>query len=194
MKTICVYCGANTGFDSTYTRVAQDFASGLGKRGMKLVYGAGNVGLMGVIADEALQAGVHVTGVIPFFLRDKEVCHTGIQEVIVTETMHSRKAIMEKRSDAFVALPGGFGTLDELAEILTWAQLGLHQKPIALLNVNGYFDPLLAMADHMMKEGFLRQENRSLLLDADTVDGLFEALDSYTPPPGIGKWLDRQLI
>lgn len=193
MKTICVYCGANAGFNEAYKQAGQAFAQALGKGGYSLIYGAGNVGLMGIIADEALASGVHVTGVIPTFLKEKEVCHTGIQEVIVTKTMHERKAIMEERSDAFVALPGGFGTLDELAEILTWAQLGLHQKPIALLNVKDYFTPLLRFADHMMKEGFLKEANRSLLIDAGNVETLFQKLENYTPPPSTGKWLDRQL-
>lgn len=194
MKTICVYCGANAGFDETYAEAGRAFARGLGARSFNLVYGAGNVGLMGIIADEALTQGVHVTGVIPTFLKEKEVCHTEIQEVLVTETMHERKAIMEQRSDAFVALPGGFGTLDELAEVLTWAQLGLHRKPIALLNVSNYFTPFIHFVDHIMKEGFLREENRGLLIHADSVDELFNKLDSFTPPPETGKWIDRQLI
>ena len=194
MKSICVYCGANTGFDEAYAEAGKAFARELGKRNFNLVYGAGNVGLMGIIADEALASGVHVTGVIPTFLKEKEVCHTEIQEVLVTETMHERKAIMEERSDAFVALPGGFGTLDELAEILTWAQLGLHHKPIALLNVNDYFTPLITFVDHVMEQGFLKKENRGLLIDANSVDDLFEKIENYTPPPETGKWLDRQLI
>jgi uncharacterized protein (TIGR00730 family) len=194
MKTICVYCGANAGFDEAYAEAGRAFARGLGARDLNLVYGAGNVGLMGIIADEALAQGVHVTGVIPGFLKEKEVCHTEIQEVVVTETMHERKAIMEQRSDAFVALPGGFGTLDELAEILTWSQLGLHSKPIALLNVNNYFTPFIQFADHIMEQGFLKQTNRKLLLDADTIDELFDKIESYTPPPETGKWLNRQLI
>ncbi|MFK7970104.1 MAG: TIGR00730 family Rossman fold protein [Bacteroidia bacterium] len=193
MKNVCVYCGANSGFDPAYAEAGKAFARELAQRGHGLVYGAGNVGMMGIIADEALAHGAHVLGVIPTFLKEKEVCHTGIQEVVVTETMHERKAIMEVRSDAFVALPGGFGTLDELCEILTWAQLGLHQKPIALLNVNGYFDPLLALADHMMQEGFLKKENRNLLIEATEVPALFDMLEQYDPPAPTGKWLDRQL-
>ncbi len=152
------------------------------------MYGAGNIGLMGVIADAVLDGGGKVLGVIPSFLKEKEVCHTKLTELVVTETMHERKWIMEERSDAVIVMPGGFGTLDEFFEILTWKQLRLHAKPIGILNVDGYFDQLLDMVRHMVKEGFVRESNLGLFTVSDDIG---ELLGKMTRPVDLGaeKWL-----
>lgn len=188
MKTICVFCGANSGFSTEYAEAARSLGRLLAGRKIRMVFGAGKVGLMGIIADEMLAHGGEVIGVIPHFLMAKEVGHTGLTELIQTETMHERKKIMADLSDGFIAMPGGFGTMDELNEILTWAQLGLHSDPIGLLNVAGYFDPLLGMFDHMVKEGFLRQENRSLVLDDADGAPLLAKMESFVSPQ-VPKWL-----
>jgi uncharacterized protein (TIGR00730 family) len=163
----------------------------LAVRSIGLVYGGGNVGLMGVLADAMLEKGGTVTGVIPDFLLQKEVGHRGLSELIVVETMHERKAIMADRADSFMALPGGFGTLDELCEILTWSQLGLHRHPVGLLNLNGYFDGLIAFFDHMTQQGFLHQKNREILLVHEDTERLLQLMDHYQPPQ-VEKWLDRE--
>lgn len=184
MKHICVFCGANTGSDPLYAQVATEVGRHIAEQHYTLVYGAGNVGLMGVIADAVMAHGGQATGVIPEFLQKWEVAHDNLDELIITQTMHERKAIMAERADAFVALPGGYGTLDELFEILTWRQLHLHQKPIGLLNVKGYFDPLLQMVDRMKEEGFLRAENHQLILSANTVGDLFAQLSQQATQLG----------
>jgi uncharacterized protein (TIGR00730 family) len=189
MKRICVFCGANPGKGSVYAAAARELGRYLAQNQLELVYGAGNVGLMGILADACLQAGGHVIGVIPTFLKEKEVCHMGLQELIVTDTMHQRKAHMEERSDGFIAMPGGYGTLDELAEILTWAQLGLHTKPIGLLNVEGYFDPLIAYFDSMQDKGFLHPRNREMVLTASEPAALLQKMQAYQAPR-VEKWLE----
>jgi uncharacterized protein (TIGR00730 family) len=184
MKHICVFCGANTGSNPLYAQVATEVGRYIAEQHYTLVYGAGNVGLMGVIADAVMAHGGQTTGVIPEFLQKWEVAHDNLDELIITQTMHERKAIMAERADAFVALPGGYGTLDELFEILTWRQLHLHQKPIGLLNVKGYFDPLLQMVDRMKEEGFLQAENHQLILSANTVGDLFAQLSQQAAQLG----------
>src|SRR5271154_5558209 len=163
-RGVCVFCGSSSGKGPQYADSARRLGAALAARGLELVYGAGDVGLMGVLADAALAAGGRVVGVIPQALVQREVAHHGLSELHVVRTMHERKALMADRADAFLALPGGFGTADELFEILTWAQLGLHSKPVGLLNVAGFFDPLLAWIDRCVSDGFLRPENRDLLL------------------------------
>ena len=163
---IGVYCGSKAGVDgadSTYVRDAEALGHEIARRGLGLVYGGGNVGLMGVIAEAVMAGGGETVGVIPRALEEKELAHRGVSELIVVDNMHERKAIMAQRSIAFVALPGGYGTLEELFEVTAWAQLGFHQKPIGLLNTDGYFDHLLAFLDHAMHEGFLRERHRALL-------------------------------
>lgn len=160
----------------------------LAARGLALVYGGGRVGLMGVVASATLEAGGEVVGVIPHSLALKEIAQEDCTELVVVDTMHERKALMADRAGAFVALPGGYGTADELFEILTWAQLGIHRKPVALLNVNGFFTPLLAWLDHVVAEGFLRPKHRKLLLVADTVPALLDALAAWSPPEPTTKW------
>ena len=190
MQNVCVYCGSSMGFEGIHQEAAQAFGQTLAARQLGLVYGAGNVGLMGVVANAVLDNGGKVIGVIPQFLKDWEVAHTGLTELIVTQNMHSRKEKMADLSDAFVALSGGFGTMDELFEILTWSQLELHQKPIVILNLNGFYDPLLAMVDQLVKGGFLKSENRDLLLVATSVEAVFEKLASFKAAPLAGKWIE----
>ena len=187
MKRICVFCGSNAGARSEYAEAARALATVLAERKLGIVYGGGNVGLMGVLADAALARGGEVIGVIPQKLVDKEVAHRGVTELLVVETMHERKALMNDLSDAFMALPGGFGTLDEFFEVLTWSQLGFHGKPCALLNVAGYYDGMLAMLDHAVTERFLRPAHRELII-ADTEPlRLLQRLSAFVPAPK-GKW------
>lgn len=187
MKRICVFCGSNAGARSEYAEAARALAKVLAERKLGIVYGGGNVGLMGVLADAALEHGGEVIGVIPQKLVDKEVAHRGVTELRIVETMHERKALMNDLSDAFLALPGGFGTLDEFFEVLTWSQLGFHGKPCALLNVAGYYDGMLAMLDHAVTERFLRPAHRELVIaDTDPLR-LLQRLSAFVPAPK-GKW------
>jgi uncharacterized protein (TIGR00730 family) len=189
MRRLCVFCGSSTGRDTVYTDAARRFGAALAARGLGLVYGAGNIGLMGVLADAALASGAEVIGVIPRALVERELAHARLTRLHVVDTMHERKALMADLSDAFAALPGGFGTGDELFEILTWAQLGLHDKPIGLLNVAGYFDALLAWLDHMVDESFLRPEHRALLLTRSEPDALLDLLLHHRAASRPEKWI-----
>ena len=175
-KKICVYCGSKTGFRPLYAAAARELGSTMARRGIGLVYGGGNVGLMGLLADAALQGGAEVIGVIPRPLANKELAHQSLNELIVVENMHQRKAIMGRRSNAFVALPGGYGTLEELFEAVAWSQLGIHCKPLGLLNTAGYFGHLLAFLDQAVREDFLRPHHRSLLRVEETIDSLLDNL------------------
>ena len=175
MKRVCIFCGARTG-RMAFSDAAAQLAIELAKRGIGIVTGGGHVGLMGVVADAALAAGGTVTGVIPQSLADREVAHLGLTELHVVATMHERKALMADLSDAFIALPGGYGTLDEFCEIVTWAQLGIHAKPIGLLNVDGYYDELIALIDKAVREAFIPPENRALVRDASSIDELLRSL------------------
>jgi uncharacterized protein (TIGR00730 family) len=167
MRRVCVFCGSRAGGPVIYTESARHLGELLARRGLGLVYGGGHVGLMGVLADATLQAGGEVIGVISQALVDAELAHRSLTRLHIVETMHQRKALMADLADAFIALPGGFGTADELFEILTWSQLGLHRKPVGLVNVAGFFDPLLAWLDRAVHEGFLRPKHRQLLLSAE---------------------------
>jgi uncharacterized protein (TIGR00730 family) len=162
----------------------------LAKRSIGLVYGGGNVGLMGTVADAVLEFGGEVVGVIPQGLVDRELAHDGLTELIIVHSMHDRKAKMAEASDAFIAMPGGFGTFEEFCEIITWAQLGLHRKPCGILNVEGYYDSLLSLFDRAVSEGFLRPANRRLVIQEKVPDRLLDLLESYIPPP-TEKWIDR---
>lgn len=181
MHRICVFCGANSGHRPVFVERARELGRLLARRGIELVYGGGNVGLMGAVADGALSEGGRVIGVIPRALLEKELGHRGVQELIVVASMHERKAKMAELAQAFVALPGGFGTLDEICEVLTWTQLGFHEKPCGFLDVEGYWQPLLAMFDSAVANGFLRTDNRSLVLANEDADVLLEALASWRP-------------
>jgi len=192
LKTVCVYCGSNVGENPIYRKVAEEVGYLFAQRNIRLVYGAGHVGLMGVLADAALSAGGTVIGVIPEALANWEVAHSGLTELHQVANMHERKAMMADLSDAFIALPGGFGTLEEIFEVLTWTQLRFHDKPCGLLNVHGFFDPLLTFLNHMTAEGFLRPEHRHLVYTAEGIEPLLEALESFSPPT-VEKWWDTSL-
>lgn len=191
MKSICVYCGSNAGDKPVYAERAMALGDRIAKQGLALVYGGGNVGLMGVVADATLRAGGEVVGVIPQQLVDWEVAHRGVSRLEVVGSMHERKARMFDLSDAFVALPGGFGTLDEMFEMLTWRQLGLGDKPCAFLDVDGFYAPLMAMLDRMVAERFLHADQRRDLWHGDSIDLLFDWLGNYVPARA-DKWLDEK--
>lgn len=191
MKTICVYCGSNAGSDPAYAVQAKALGARLAADGIALVYGGGNVGLMGIVADAALANGGEVIGVIPQQLVDWEVAHRGVTRLEVVDSMHTRKARMFELSDGFVALPGGFGTLDEMFEMLTWRQLGLGKKPCAFLDVNGFWQPLMTMLDTMVRERFLHTEQRSDLWHGGDIDALLAWMRGYAPAQA-DKWLDEK--
>lgn len=182
MKRLGIFCGSSCGHDALHAASARKLGELLVRRGLGLVFGGGRIGLMGVLADAVLQAGGEVIGVIPKALLDKELAHSGLSELRVVPTMHQRKALMADLSDAFAALPGGFGTADELFEILTWAQLRIHSKPVGLLNLAGFFDPLLAWLDRAIADGFIKPRHRQLLIVAETPEELLDKLDRFSPP------------
>jgi len=188
LQRICVYCGSSPGNDEIYTRAAQDLANVLVQNKIELVYGGATMGTMGILADAVLEQGGAVHGVIPKMLEEKEIAHAGLTELHVVASMHERKSMMAALSDGFIALPGGLGTLEELIEIVTWGQLRFHEKPCGLLNVNGYFAKLLGFLDHMQDEGFLKPENRAMLLADDSPAGLLRQFEMYAAP-SIDKWL-----
>jgi len=190
IRRLCVYCGSSYGARDGYREAATRLGGLVAGRGIELVYGGGHVGLMGAVADGALAAGGRVIGVIPRALMDRELGHTGIQDLRVVADMHERKMTMADLADAFVALPGGWGTLEELTEMLTWLQLGIHAKPIGLLNVDGYFDALLAFAAPMVEERFVRPEHRALLNVETRPDALLDRLTEPVAPP-IDKWFEK---
>jgi uncharacterized protein (TIGR00730 family) len=192
MKRLCVFCGSNVGTRPTYAATARELAAELCRRRLGVVYGGGGVGLMGVLADAALAQGVEVIGVIPRPLATKELAHTGLTQMHVVASMHERKALMASLVDGFVAMPGGLGTLEETLEVLTWSQLGIHRKPIGLLNVEGYYDGLLAMIAHGVKETFIRREYLTLFVSAATPARLLDEMETWRPPPLPGAWLNLQ--
>ena len=189
MQRICVYCGSSSGKRPEYVAAAQTLASALVSRDLELVYGGATAGIMGAIADAMLELGGKVHGVLPHSLRRKELAHQGLTELHMVETMHERKAKMGDLSDGFIALPGGFGTFEELIEMITWGQLRFHAKPCGLLNVGGYYDHLIAMVAHAEQEGFIRSENRAMLLHDSEADGLLKQFENYAPPI-VEKWID----
>lgn len=190
MKRVCVFAGSSLGAASEYTTAARHLGQVLAGRGLGLVYGGASVGLMGAVADAVLEAGGHVTGVIPDALVAREIAHLGVSELRIVSSMHARKLLMSELADAFVALPGGLGTLEELFEVLTWAQLGLHRKPCGLLDVNGYFEGLLAFIDHAVEERFVRREYRQMLAVSTSADALLETIGRHAPP-AVEIWIDR---
>jgi hypothetical protein len=189
LASVCVYCGAHTGRDPAYTAAAALLGRTLAERGIRIVYGGGRVGLMGVVADAALAAGGRVTGIIPQALMKKELAHAGLTEMIVTTSMHERKAQMAERADAFVALPGGLGTFEELFEIWTWGQLGWHRKPCGVINVAGFYDGLIAFLDHAAGAGFVRPVHRGMLLVDDDPARLLDRFAQYEAP-AMPKWVE----
>ena len=191
LRTVCVYCGSNAGSRPIYAERAAELGTRLAREGIAVVYGGGNVGLMGVVADAALAAGGEVIGVIPEQLVNWEVAHRGLTRLDVVDSMHTRKARMFDLSDAFVALPGGFGTLDEMFEMLTWRQLGLGDRPCAFLDVDGFYAPLMGMLDRMVAERFLHPEQRTDLWHGDSIDAMLDWMRAYKPAQA-DKWMDEK--
>ena len=191
MKSVCVFCGSSMGNSPLYAETAYGLGKLLAENKIRLIYGGAKVGLMGTVADGALQHGGEVTGVLPRFLSGKEIAHSGLTELILVESMHERKMKMSELAGGFIALPGGMGTMEELCEILTWSQLGLHRKPAGVLNINGYFDFLLQLFRKMVEEGFLREKHHHLLLYADKADDLLEQMQQYQAPT-VEKWLTKK--
>jgi uncharacterized protein (TIGR00730 family) len=191
MKRICVFCGSSAGSQPEYRACAEQLGAELSRRKIGLVYGGGNVGLMGAIADSVLEAGGEAIGVIPEHLVSREIGHSRLTKLHIVHSMHERKALMADLSDAFIALPGGLGTLEEFCEVLTWSQLGLHAKPCGIVNVLGYYSPLLAMLDHAVQERFLKLQNRALVLARETPLELLKAFEDWRPAH-VEKWLDRE--
>ena len=190
MNSVCVFCGSSVGAHSAYHQAARDLGTALARRGLTLVYGGGRVGLMGIMAEAALANSGRVIGIIPDHLEEREVGHAGLTELYVVQSMHERKALMAEKSDAFLALPGGIGTLEEFFEVWTWGQLGLHSKPYGLLNVNGFYGPMVRMIDHMVQQEFLRPAHRDLVLVEEDIDRMLDKLARHHPPPQ-DKWLDE---
>lgn len=191
LKSVCVFCGASSGANPAYHDAAEQLGRALAERGLTLVYGGGKVGLMGVVADAAMAAGGEVIGVIPEALKALEVGHAGLSRLEVVEGMHARKARMAELADAFIALPGGLGTLEELFEVWTWGQLGYHGKPLGLLEVNGFYQKLTGFLDHLVAEQFVRQEHRAMLQLGHDADELIDALERWEPTT-LPKWTDRK--
>ena len=191
LSSLCVFCGSNAGAHPDYLEAAEAVGRGLAQRGLRVVYGGGKVGMMGAVADAARAAGGEVVGVIPQAIFDLEIGHTGIDDLRVVGSMHERKALMAELSDAFIALPGGIGTLEELFEVYTWAQLGIHSKPLGLIDVACYYEPLVAFLDHAVQERFLRPETRTLLAVSESLDDLLAQLETWEPVT-VHKWIDLE--
>src|SRR5688572_4414548 len=193
MKSVTVFCGSSNGTDPIYRSQAALLGKTLAERKIEIIYGGAKVGLMGAVADAALSAGGKVTGVIPRFLRSKEIAHAGLTDLILVESMHERKTKMHELCDGIIALPGGFGTLEELFEILTWAQLGLHKKPIGLLDINGFYDHLKKLLRTMVDKGFLKEINYDMLLISDDINDLLNQMKQYIAPV-IPKWISEEEV
>ena len=193
MKRITVFCGSSSGTDTIFLTQATILGQTLAKKNIELVYGGANVGLMGAVADGVLNHGGKVIGVLPIFLQSKELAHNNLTELILVDTMHERKTKMNDLCDGIIALPGGFGTLEELFEMLTWAQLGLHKKPIGILNTNGFYDSLLVLIQTMVDKGFLKPSNQKMLLISDTIDELLDKMEKYQAPI-VTKWINKETL
>ncbi|GGF23741.1 TIGR00730 family Rossman fold protein [Flavobacterium limi] len=190
MKRITVFCGSSFGTEEIYKEQASLLGETFAKQNIELIYGGANVGLMGAVADGVLNNGGKAIGVLPNFLRSKEIAHLGLTELILVESMHERKTKMNDLCDGVIALPGGFGTLEELFEMITWAQLGLHKKPIAILNINGFYDSLIQLTETMVSKGLLKEVNQQMLLVSDNIDDLLEKMKNYEAPT-VGKWIEK---
>jgi len=191
VKSVVVYCGSSDESRAVYLEAASRMGQALVDRGLTLIFGGGRTGMMGAVADAALQAGGTVVGIMPRQFDTPVLAHPGLSQMILVDSMHQRKALMAEMGDGFIALPGGFGTLEELFEILTWAQIGMHSKPVGVLNAEGYFDPLLALIDHARREGFIYSVHRALLACERTPEALLDRLAAYAPPQGLERWVDR---
>lgn len=193
MKRVTVFCGSNMGSDKNFQSQATFVGKTLAKNQIEVVYGGAKVGLMGALADGALSEGGRVIGILPKFLSLKEIVHDGLTELIMVETMHKRKTMMNELCDGVIALPGGFGTLEELFEMTTWAQLGLHKKPIAILNTNGFYDALIVMIQTMVDNGFLKAENQKMILISDNIEDLLQKMKDYVAP-NVNKWISKEEV
>lgn len=193
MQRVCVFCGSSPGVKQEYAVGARELGLVLAKKNIDLVYGGGHVGLMGIVADAAMSAGAKAIGIIPRCLADKEVAHQGLTELKIVQTMHERKALMSELSDGFIAMPGGFGTLEELFEVITWAQLGIHKKPFGLFNVAGYYDKLIEFMDFQVEQGFVPQRHREMIIVSDEAEQLVEMLESFHPVAQ-EKWASTRQI
>jgi uncharacterized protein (TIGR00730 family) len=191
MKSITVFCGSSFGTDKIFEEQAYLLGETLAKLKIDLIYGGANVGLMGTVADGALANGGKVIGVLPHFLQTKEIAHQHLTELILVETMHERKTKMNELCDGVIALPGGFGTLEEFFEMLTWSQLGLHKKPVAILNINGFYDALIHLVETMVSKGFLKKVNQKMLIESDNITDLLEKMNNYKAPD-TGKWITKE--
>ncbi|TLP44861.1 TIGR00730 family Rossman fold protein [Cohaesibacter sp. CAU 1516] len=192
MKSICIFCGASWGRKKEFEQAAITLSKEIVRRGYRVVYGGSSVGLMGVVADAALEAGGEVIGVLPDALMRKEVDHKGLTELHIVDSMHTRKAMMVELSDGFVSLPGGAGTMDEMFEVWTWGMLGWHGKPSALLNVDGYYDHLIKFFDNMVAEAFVKQGHRDMLIVEEEVTALLDRMEGYQAPQNVGKWITKE--
>lgn len=193
MKSITVFCGSSFGSDDLYKGQATLLGQTLAKQNIQLIYGGANVGLMGAVADGVLKEGGKAIGVLPHFLQSKEIAHQNLTELILVETMHERKTKMNDLCDGVIVLPGGYGTLEEFFEMITWAQLGLHKKPIAILNIDGFYDDLIKLVQKMVDKGFLKQINQEMLLVSDSIDELLEKMRNYHAPI-VGKWISHEEV
>lgn len=193
MKSVAIFCGSSNGIESVYRSQAMQLGRALAQRNIQLVYGGAKVGLMGTVAHAALADGGKVVGVLPYFLRTREIAYEGLTDLILVDSMHERKTKMHDLSDAVIALPGGFGTLEELFEILTWAQLGLHKKPIGLLNIDGFYDHLKMLLQTMVEKGFLKESNFKMLLISNDIDDLLHQMDQYVAPV-VPKWITEDKV
>lgn len=191
MKRITVFCGSNLGNDRVYEEQAYLLGKTLASLGIGVVYGGAKLGLMGVVANAAMENGGEVVGVMPEFLQKKEIAHTNLTKLILVETMHERKIRMHELSDGIIALPGGFGTIEEFFEMLTWAQLGLHKKPVALLNVNGFYDPLITLIQSMVEKGFLKDVYQKMLIASDNIGDVLEGMENHEGPT-VDKWITKK--
>ncbi|MFN1217320.1 TIGR00730 family Rossman fold protein [Chryseobacterium kwangjuense] len=193
MKSITVFCGSSFGSDEIYKEQATLLGQTLAKQNIQLIYGGADVGLMGAVADGALQENGKVIGVLPNFLQSKEIAHKNLTDLILVETMHERKTKMNDLCEGVIVLPGGYGTLEEFFEMITWAQLGLHKKPIGILNIDGFYDDLIQLVQNMVDKGFLKQVNRDMLLLSENIDELLEKMRNYQAPT-VGKWISKKEI
>jgi len=193
MKSISVFCGSSKGNDQKIIEESYQLGKTFAQKSITLVYGAAKIGIMGQVAQGTIDNGGDVIGIIPHFLKTKEIVHTKLTELIVTDNMHQRKVIMYDKSDGFIIIPGGFGTMDEFFEITTWGQLGLHTKPIGILNTNGYYDALITQCKIMVERGFLKQENLDAIVIDNSIDGLLEKMNNYIPLPA-PKWLNKERL
>ncbi len=193
MKNVVVFCGSSSGTEKIFEESAYKLGEALAKNGIGLVYGGAKVGLMGAVANGAIEHGGSTIGVLPGFLKKVEIAHEELSELIVVETMHERKKKMDELSDGIITLPGGYGTLEEFFEMLTWAQLGLHKKPVAILNINGFYNDLLQLLKSMVHNGFLKQVNFDMLLVSDNIEDLLQQMNNYQAP-SIGKWISKDEV